>query len=143
MVKYIISEKGKAWRIEREDEALVGKVIGDEFDGKELMPELEGYKLQIMGGSDMAGFPLSKDVEGLGLKRLLLRKGWGMKTPGDGLRLRKTVRGKTISNTTAQINIKVTSAGKKLLTEVFPDQNKPKEEAKKEEAKALEEAPAA
>ncbi len=146
MVKYNISEKGKAWGIEREDEALVGKSVGDKFDGKELLSDLEGYELQITGGSDNAGFPLSKDVEGIGLKRVLLKRGWGMHDAREGVRIRKTVRGKAISNKIAQINIKVLKAGKKPLAEIFPEQTKPKEkkaekkeEAKKEEAKKQEE----
>jgi len=119
-VKLNISEKGKAYKLEVSEEALSGKSIGDKFDGKEIKPELEGYELEITGGSDSAGFPLSKDVEGLGLKGLLLKKGWGMKNSGEGLRLRKTVRGKVISATTSLINIKVLKAGKKPLAEVFP-----------------------
>ena len=132
-IKLNISEKGKAWKIEVPEETLSGKSIGDKFDGKEIKPELEGYELEITGGSDSAGFPLSKDVEGLGLKGLLLKKGWGMKNSGEGLRLRKTVRGKIISGTTSQVNINVLKAGKKKLEEVFPEQNKG-EELKKEGA---------
>ncbi|MEK6892589.1 MAG: S6e family ribosomal protein [Nanoarchaeota archaeon] len=140
MVKYNISEKGKAWKIEREDEVLVGKSVGDKFEGKELMADLEGYELQITGGSDISGFPLSKDAEGIGLKRVLLKRGWGMRTKGEGLRLRKTVRGKSISNKVAQINIAVLKVGKKPLVEIFPEQNNPKEKKaeKKDEPKAEE-----
>lgn len=131
--KINISEKGKAWKLETEDEILVGKSIGDHVNGAEIKPEFEGYELELTGGSDTSGFPLSKDVEGFGMKRVLLTKGWGMREPGEGLRKRKTVRGKQIANTTSQINLKVIKAGKKPLQEIFPDQNKPKE--KKTEAK--------
>ncbi len=143
-LKLNISEKGKAWKLEISEESLSGKSIGDKFDGKEIKPELEGYELQITGGSDSAGFPLSKDVEGLGLKGLILKKGWGMKTPGEGLRLRKTVRGKIVSGTTSQVNINVLKSGKKPLAEIFPEQNTAKQssavpsataEGKKEEVK--------
>lgn len=134
--KINISEKGKAWKLETEDEILVGKLIGDKLDGKEIKHELEGYELEITGGSDSSGFPLSKDAEGIGLKRVLLTKGWGMRNSEEGLRKRKTVRGKQISNTTSQINLKVIKAGKKHLAEIFPEQNKPKE--KKTEAKPAE-----
>jgi len=133
-IKLNISEKGKAWKIEVPEETLSGKSIGDKVSGNEIKPELEGYELEITGGSDSAGFPLSKDVEGLGLKGLLLKKGWGMKNSGEGLRLRKTVRGKIISGTTSQINISVLKAGKKKLEEIFPEQNKG-EELKKETPK--------
>ena len=133
-LKLNISEKGKAWKLETSEESLSGKSIGDKFDGKEIKPELEGYELGITGGSDSAGFPLSKDVEGLGLKGLLLKKGWGMKNSIKGLRLRKTVRGKTLSGTTVQVNLKVLKAGKKPLSEIFPEQIKSKAEAPKAEA---------
>ena len=94
MFKLNISEKGKAWKLEIDSEFLVGKSVGDKFDGKEIKLELEGYELEITGGSDGAGFPVSKDVPGLGLKRVLLSKGWGMHDNREGVRLRKTVRGK-------------------------------------------------
>jgi len=125
--KLNLSEKGKSWKLEIEDELFVGKSLGDVVKGEEIKPELEGYELRISGGSDSAGFPMSKDVEGLGLKSVLLKKGWGMRTPGEGLRLRKTVRGKVISNAISQINLDVVKAGKKPLKEIFPDQNMPKE----------------
>jgi len=131
-IKLNISESGKAWRLEVSEEVISGKNIGDKFDGKDIKPELEGYELEITGGSDSSGFPLSKDVEGIGLKGVLLKKGWGMKDSRAGVRLRKTVRGKTIAGTTAQVNIKVLKAGKKPLAEIFSEQDK-KEEAKPEE----------
>jgi len=134
--KLNISEKGKSWKLDIDDEIFVGKVLGDVVKGEEIKPELEGYELKITGGSDTAGFPISKDVEGLGLKSVLLKKGWGMKTSGKGLRLRKTVRGKVISNAISQINLDVVKSGKKALHEIFPEQNKPKE---KKEAPKVEE----
>lgn len=137
-LKLNISEKGKAWKLEVPEETLSGKSIGDKFDGKEIKPELEGYELEITGGSDSAGFPLSKDVEGLGLKGLLLKKGWGMRSAGEGLRLRKTVRGKVISATTSLININVLKAGKKPLSEVFPAPKVEETPEVKEEAKPAE-----
>jgi small subunit ribosomal protein S6e len=132
--KLNISEKGKAWNLEIAEEVLSGKSIGDKIEGKELKPELEGYELEITGGSDIAGFPLSKDVEGIGLKGVLLKKGWGMRDNRKGLRLRKTARGKVLSSSTAQVNLNVTKAGKKLLANIFPEQMK-KEEAKPEAPK--------
>ena len=131
--KLNISDKGKAWKVELSDESLIGKSVGDKIAGAEIKPELQGYELEITGGSDMAGFPLAKEVEGIGLKGLLLKKGWGMRNSGEGLRLKKTVRGKTISNLVSQINLKVVKSGSKKLEEIFPEQNQPK--AKKEEKK--------
>lgn len=128
--KLNISDKqGKSWKLELQDETLVGKSLGDTFDGKEVKPELEGYELKIVGGSDSAGFPLYEKLEGIGLKSILLTKGWGMRDSERGMRRKRTVRGKTIAASTAQINIVVVKAGKTALSEVFPDQNKPKEVA--------------
>lgn len=134
--KLNISEKGKAWKLEVSEEAISGKSVGDKIEGKEIKPELEGYEFEITGGSDTAGFPLSKNVEGLGLKPVLLTKGWGMKDNTEGIRKRKTVRGKIISDTTSQINLNVIKAGKAKLEHIFPEQNQPKEKKKEEKKEA-------
>ena len=81
-----------------------------------------------------------KDVEGFGKKKVLLTYGKAMKkrprregkkkltTPTPkGLRLRKTVRGKIISPEIIQINLKLLKEGSKKLSDIFPEQNKPKE----------------
>lgn len=133
--KIIIGDAGKAWRIESESSGLVGKSVGDKIEGSAVNADLVGYELEITGGSDNAGFPLAKDVEGVYLKKLLLTKGFGMKENISGLRKRKTVRGKQISETTAQINLKVLKHGSKALSEIFSEQNRPKTEEKKEEKK--------
>lgn len=131
--KLNISDKGKAWRMEKEAEFLVGLSVGDKFEGKELSNDFHGYEFEITGGSDDAGFPLFKDAEGIGLKKVLLTIGWGMRDRRKGMRLRKTVRGKTISEKAVQINIKVLKHGSKKLEEIFPEQNKFVESEKKEE----------
>ncbi len=129
-----ISDKGKAWRIELDCEALIGKRIGDKIPGKEIKEDFEGYELEITGTSDKAGFPGHKDIDSPMLTKRLLTRGFGMKTAEPhGLRLRKTLRGAIISEDTMQINIKVIKHGHKKLNELFPEQNKAKEE-KKEEA---------
>ena len=138
----ISDTKGRSWKMECESESLNGKSVGDVLEGKEISADLTGYSFEITGGSDQAGFPLSKDVEGLGLGKLLLKKGWGMRAnKPHGLRLRKTVRGKVISPAVSQINLKIAKEGGRKLEEVFPDQNKGKE--KKAEALKAEEASAA
>ncbi len=145
--KLNMSEKsGKTYKLETESEALLEKSIGDKIEGKEISSDLAGYEFEITGASDNAGFPAFKEVEGIGLGKLLLTYGKGMhkkprgvkkkggKKP-EGMRLRKTIRGKIISPAIIQINMKVLKNGSKKLEEVFPEQNKPKEE-KKVEAKA-------
>ena len=124
--KLNISDKGKAWKLELDSEYLMGKSMGEMISGKEIKPELEGYELEITGGSDLAGFPHSKDVSGLGLKKVMLKKGWGMHDTREGVRLRKTLRGKVISQSTIQINLNVKKSGSKALAEIFPEQNQPK-----------------
>ena len=136
--KINISEKsGKTYKLETESEVFLEKSIGDKIDGKEISGELSGYEFEITGASDNAGFPSFKEAEGIGLNRLLLTYGKGMhKKPRglkkrgskpEGLRLRKTVRGKIISPAIVQINLKVLKHGAKKLDEIFPEQNKPKE----------------
>ncbi len=136
--KIIIGDKGKAWRMEKDAEFLVGLSVGEKFDGKELGNELEGYELEITGGSDISGFPLYKEVEGIGLKRVLLKRGWGMRDNRKGVRLRKTVRGKTISNKAVQINMKVIKEGKKKLSEIFPEQNRAVEKVEEKKIEKVE-----
>jgi small subunit ribosomal protein S6e len=148
--KINIGEKNKTWKLEIEAPALNGKSLGETVKGSEISPDLAGYELQIMGGSDLSGFPMYEKVEGVGLKGVLLSRGWGMhkrpkkegkkkvSTP-KGLRKRKTLRGKVISDAVSQINLKVTKVGNKKLEEIFPDQNKPKAAPEK---KAKTEAPA-
>lgn len=137
--KLNISNKGKAWKLEAEGDFIVGKSVGERFNGKELSSDFAGYELEITGGSDVAGFPLSKDIEGIGLRRVLRKKGWGMWDNTSGIRRRKTTRGKIISDKTVQININVVKEGNKKLNEIFPDQNKKEETIKNEtEEKAKE-----
>lgn len=134
--KINISEKsGKTYKIELDSESLVGKTINDIIQGAEISPDLAGYELEITGASDKAGFPVVGNVEGQNLSRLLLRYDKGMNkrprkegkkkisnnTP-KGLRLRKTVRAKIISQDIVQINMKVLKEGNKKLLEIFPDQ---------------------
>lgn len=145
--KINIAEKtGKTYKVELESEDIIGKSLGDNLDGNIILPELGGYEFQITGASDSAGFTVHEKVDGIGLKKLLLSYEKGMKKRPrregkkkrstlrpNGLRLRKTVRGKVISPAINQINLKIIKEGGKKLSEVFPDQNKPKEEAKPEQ----------
>jgi len=138
--KINISSKGKTFKLEVDNEGLIGKKIGEKIEGKELKKELEGYELEITGTSDIAGFPGFKEIEGSSLKRVLLTYGKGMhkkprregKKPVSspkGLRLKKSIRGNTISKDTIQINAKVIKLGDKKLEEIFPEQGKLKEKS--------------
>ncbi len=76
--KLTIADKGKAWKVESTSETLIGKKMGETIKGSDVGTDLDGYELEITGGSDSSGFPHKKDVEGSELKRVLLTKGWGM-----------------------------------------------------------------
>ncbi len=147
--KINISEKsGKTFHLEAEGEELIEKELHNKIQGKDISPDLVGYEFEITGASDKAGFTAMKNVEGVGLKKVLLTYGKAMKkrprkegkkkrskNRPKGLRLRKTVRGKIISPAIVQINLKVLKQGNKKLAEVFPEQCKSKEVEIKEEVK--------
>ncbi len=127
--KINVSHKGKTFKVETENESLVGYSINDKVDGKEISDKLEGYQLLVTGTSDRAGFMGSFNIDGPNLHKVLLGYGKGMKKKPKGetkinrkpkgLRLRKTVRGKEISLETVQINIKVLKEGKKKFDSLF------------------------
>lgn len=97
---------------------FLGKKIGDQVDG--INANLPGYKLQITGGSDKAGFPMRADFEGTTRRRLLLSEGVGYHpTDYPGKRKRQSVRGNRISAEILQVNLKVAKAGSKPVAEHF------------------------
>jgi small subunit ribosomal protein S6e len=127
--KINIGFKGKTFKVETEDEKLVGFSIGDKIKGEEISEKLKDYELEITGTSDKAGFMGMVNIDGPNLHKVLLGYGKGMKkrpkgltkknTRPNGLRLRKTVRGKEISNATIQINTKVLKEGTKKFDALF------------------------
>jgi len=140
--KINVAHKGKTFKVEIEDEKLVGYSIGDTIKGEELSEDLTGYKLEITGTSDKAGFMGYSEINGPDLHKILLGYGRGMhmKPKGEkktnkkpnGLKLRKTVRGKEISLFTIQINTKVLTEGTKKFEALFEE---PAEAATTEEEK--------
>lgn len=143
----------KTFHLETAGEAFIGKKLGDTIKGSDIteQKEIADYEFKITGATDKAGFPSLPNVEGIGLKKVLLTKGIAMrKKKPKGLRLRKTVRGNTISEDIIQINLKVSKSGAKPLDEIFkkPEEKKdgaagkteekPAEETKKEEASSKE-----
>lgn len=106
---------------------FMGKKIGDQVDG--INANLPGYKLQITGGSDKAGFPMRADFEGSARRRLLLTEGVGFH-PKDypGKRKRMSVRGNRVSAEIIQVNLKVAKAGSKPVADHFA--NLPAQEKK-------------
>jgi len=83
---------------------LVGRKIGETVDGT---PMGVSGKMVITGGSDRAGFPMRRDVQGGGKKYVLLTRGVGLKTGVEGGKKRKLVRGNTVTEEIYQVNAKV------------------------------------
>lgn len=107
-------------------QALVGKSIGEEIDGKLL--GLGTVKLKITGGTDKDGVPMRFDVQGAARKRAILSGGVGYHPEEDGERRRTLVRGRVISEETMQVNSVVVS-GAATVPEL------PKEAAKESDKK--------
>ena len=114
---------------------FLGKKIGDSVDGMfvgEGDKSLSGYKLKRTGGSDVTGRPMRPDLDGSGVKSVLITAGVGYKGKKyinknskeyrykyDGLRRRRNLRGNVISQETRQINLKVIEAGKRSLVAII------------------------
>ena len=106
------TKTGKSYLKTLEDDSFMGLKLGAKVKGEVL--GLDGYELEITGGSDNAGFPMRKDVDGPARRKAILTGGVGFHSKRKGLRKRKSVRGNTISPDTAQVNCKVVKAGSTL-----------------------------
>lgn len=122
--KINVSHNGITKKYETSNDELVGISIGDKIKGELISEELQGYELEITGTSDKAGFPGFSNIPGPFLKKVILKKGKGMKDNTEGIRRRKTVRGKEISQDVVQINTKVIKEGKTKAQELFKKEEK-------------------
>ena len=96
---------------------FLGLEIGDEVDGGAV--GLDGYTLEITGGSDAAGRPLRSDVSGPALREILVsERSTGYKPERGGERRRITVRGREISDEVVQINARVAEHGDRSMAEL-------------------------
>ena len=106
--KIIISDnKGKSISKELKDSdasPLLGLQVGDKTDAS--IVGLAG-KLKVTGGSDKSGVPMRSDIHGTSRKYVLLSKGVGLQDAESGQRVRKLMRGNTISEEIYQINCKL------------------------------------
>jgi ribosomal protein S6E (S10) len=97
MFKVNVANKGKTFKVETENEDLVGHLIGDKIEGKLISEDLEGYELEITGTSDKAGFCGLPNIPGARLKKTLLSYERGMhkrpKKEGKVARSNKTPKG--------------------------------------------------
>ena len=130
-LKVVIGTKeGKALQKEVEDaKPLYGMSIGQTLKGEVI--DLPGYEFEITGGSDKIGFPMRKDVEGTTRRKILAVEGIGLKKQAKGKKVRKNVSGKTVSEDTSQLNLKVTKEGSKSLFEAPAEESDGAQEQEK------------
>ena len=98
--------KGKSITKELKDSdanKLLGLQLGNETDASVV--GLQG-KLKLTGGSDKSGVPMRSDIHGSARKYILLTKGVGLQAAEIGQRVRKLMRGNTVSEEIYQINCK-------------------------------------
>ena len=131
------SRKAFQKEIEQKASGFMGKKISEKVKGEPL--GLAGYEFEVTGGSDAQGFPMRKDVEGIGRKKVLLSHGPGFHSDTKGQRKRKSVRGNTISVSISQINVKIIAYGGKALGELIGKTEKKKELTDEEKKKKLHE----
>ena len=81
---------------------FLGRELGEEVDGGAV--GLDSYTLKLTGGSDETGRPMREDVPGAQIRERLLEGGVGFNPTHDGERKRITVRGRQVSEETAQVN---------------------------------------
>jgi small subunit ribosomal protein S6e len=107
----VISEpkSGKAANKKIEETVFLNRKIGEEVSLDTI--GLQGFKAKITGGSDKQGFPMKASMQGSARKKVLLKKGTGLRTKKRGMLKRKAVRGNTISPETQQLNLVITHAG--------------------------------
>lgn len=118
-MKIIVSDQktGKAYMASSEKELFVGSKIGDTIKLDEV--GLSGYEAKITGGSDKQGFPMNVSLTGSVRKKIFTTDAPGFKAARHGERKRVSVRGNTVSNETAQLNVIVTKAGSIALDNVL------------------------
>jgi len=109
--KIVVSDPktGKAVQIDYKGDFFLGKKIGDKVPGDVI--GLNGYELEIKGGSGFEGAPMVDFIEGPTKKYVW----WKDKKE----RYKKLVRGNTISPEIVQINTVVVKYGEKPFEEIY------------------------
>ncbi|EMA33883.1 30S ribosomal protein S6e [Haloarcula japonica] len=115
-------EDGHTYQIDvdgQDANRFIGRELGDEVDGSAV--GLDGYTLELTGGSDTSGRPMRPDVRGVTTKEIMSDGGVGFKPTTDGERKRITVRGREVSDDTRQINAKITARGSDDVADLLGD----------------------
>ncbi len=108
---------------EKDANPFLGLQVGSEIDAALVG---EAGKLKVTGGSDKSGVPLRPDIHGGARKYILLSQGVGLRNAEIGQRVRKLIRGSTITEEVYQINC--------FLDGELKIEEKPQEVEKKESA---------
>jgi len=126
MVEFTVAasdpESGHTYQIEvdgQDANRFIGLELGDEVDGGAV--GLEGYTLELTGGSDTAGRPMRPDVRGVATKSIMSDGGVGFEPTTDGERKRITIRGREVSDETRQINATIVGRGSDSVEELLGD----------------------
>jgi len=130
-MKLVISDTktGKAYNKKTEEPVFLNKKVGEEVDLGSV--GFTGFKARITGGSDKQGFPMKPTLQGQGRKKILVRKGIGIRAKVKGKIVRKNMRGNTVGTDIVQLNLVITKHGEKPLSaSVKPVETKGKEEEK-------------
>lgn len=132
--KVVISDPKTGLSVQKEvkdpaAKAFLGLKIGDSIKGEAI--DLHGYEFEVTGGSDFCGFPMRKDVMGVGRKKILSYSGTGVRKQEKGMLQRKTVCGNTIHAKIVQVNLKAVKAGS---TDIFTEVKAKAETSKAERA---------
>ncbi|MBS3107629.1 30S ribosomal protein S6e [Candidatus Woesearchaeota archaeon] len=116
-LKIVINDTktGKSYAKTAEDDSFLGLRLGSKIKGDVI--GLDGYELEISGGSDNAGFPMVRKVNTTARKRVLLTCGPGIKIKTKGAKIRKSIRGSIIADDIKHLNLKVIKYGSKSLEE--------------------------
>lgn len=123
--KLVLSRKdGKSFQKavkDKEAEVFLKKRIKDKINGKDI--GMEGYELEISGGSDNCGFPMRKGIQERRKRINVTGRTIGFsgknrnKKDQPGLRTKKTVCGELIDSNIVQINLKILKEGNEKLGE--------------------------
>lgn len=110
-MKIVVSDQktGKAYMANSDHDLFVGKKIGDNVKLDEI--GLAGYEAKIAGGSDKQGFPMNVSLTGSVRKKIFTKDAPGFRATRKGERKRISVRGSSVSNEIAQVNVVITKAG--------------------------------
>lgn len=122
----ISTKEGKAYSTTVEGNEFNGKKIGDEIALDKA--GLQGYMAKITGGSDKQGFPMRHDMPGVQRKKIFTGAGTGFKPAIKGQKKRVSIRGNTVCEETAQLNLIVTKQGSLPIEGILGKKEKAPEE---------------